>query len=153
MTLIVDARFEALARLAGGMSTGEIDRHRLGLVPLGAGAELMTEDRLVEPPAFRRLARALTWAGLIVEAAVAAVFLAPLPPGRRWLRLLLLVMFCVGTYPIAPVASFGWLLIAMGAVAANGAGWRSTCVAAWMIVLAGTALPWMSWLVDALGRP
>jgi hypothetical protein len=153
MTLIVDTRFEALVRLAGGMSFDEIDRHRLALVPLGAGAELSIDDRLVEPVAFRRLALALTWAGLVIETAVAAAFLVPLRPDRRWLRHGLLVGFCVGTYPIAPVAGFGWLLLAMGVTAAEGARWRNAFVAAWLIVLAGTALPWVSWLADALGRP
>ena len=35
--------------------------------------------------------------------------------GRRgWLRHALLLAFCAVTYAIAPVVSFGWLLLAMG---------------------------------------
>ena len=115
MTMIVDERFEALVRLAGGLSADEIEQHRAALQPLGAGAELAIDDSLVEPPAFRRLALLLTWGGVGMEAALAAVFLAPLSPGLFWLRHALLLAFCAVTYAVAPVAGFGWLLLAMGA--------------------------------------
>lgn len=153
MTLLVDARFEDLVRLVGGMGYDEIDRHRAALAPLGAGAVLAPDDSLVEPPALRRLALALTWAGLVAETAIAAVFLAPLPESRRWWRHLLLIGFCTVTYPIAPVAGFGWLLLAMGAAQDVNGRWRVAYVAAWLVVLAGTSLPWTTWLADALGRP
>jgi hypothetical protein len=152
MTLIVDERFEDLVRVATGMTRAEIDRHRMALAPLGEGAELAPDDSLIEPEALGRLGRGLTWGGLILEAAIAAAFLAPLGPGRRWIRHALLVLFCITIYPIAPVAGFGWLLLAMGVVSAESGRWRVAHVGAWLIVLAGTGLPWTGWVADALGR-
>ena len=152
MTLIVDTRFEHLVRLAGGMTLEEIDRHRMALVPLGAGAELAADEALIESPALGRLARALTWGGLLMETAIAIAFLLPLAPHRRWVRHALVILFCVATYPVAPVAGFGWLLLAMGAASAEATRWQVAFAGAWVFVLAGTALPWTAWLADALDR-
>jgi hypothetical protein len=153
MTLIVDERFEHLVRLAGGMSLDELDRHRAALVPLGAGAELAPDDSLVEPPQLQRLARALTWGGFATEAALAAAFLVPLSHDRRWIRHVLLLAFCAATYALVPVAGFGWLLLAMGACQRpSGRVWRLAYIAVWLLVLAGTELPWLGWLADRLGR-
>jgi hypothetical protein len=152
MTLIVDARFEDLVRLTTGMSLAEIDRHRMALAPLGAGATLAVDESLVEPPALGHLALGLTWGGLLLEAAIAAAFLAPLRARRVRIRHALLILFCVATYPIAPVAGFGWLLLAIGVVSAETSRWRAAYVGAWLIVLAGTTVPWTGWLADALAR-
>jgi hypothetical protein len=152
MTLIVDERFEDLVRVATGMTRAEIDRHRMALVPLGAGAELAPDETLVEPAALGRLAQVLTWAGLLLEAAIAAAFLAPLGPGLRWIRHALLILFCIAIYPVAPVPGFGWLLLSMGVVSAASDRWRAAYAGAWLIVLAGTGLPWTGWVADALGR-
>lgn len=152
MTLIVDERFEDLVRTVTGMTRADIDRHRDALVPLGTGAELAPDDTRIESPALGRLAQGLTWGGLLLEAAIAVAFVAPLGPDRRWIRHALLILFCVAIYPVAPVAGFGWLLLAMGVVSAESAGWRAAYVGAWLIVLAGTSLPWTGWVADALGR-
>jgi hypothetical protein len=152
VTLLVDDRFEDLVRLVAGMPYAEIDRHRAALTPLGGGAVLAPDDTLVEPPALRRLALALTWGGVIAETALAVAFLAPLPERRRWLRHVLLLGFCVVTYPVAPVAGFGWLLLAVGLAQDTTGRWCGAYVAAWLIVLAGTELPWAGWLADAVGR-
>jgi hypothetical protein len=155
MTMIVDERFEALVRLAGGLSADEIEQHRAALQPLGAGAELAIDDSLVEPPAFRRLALLLTWGGVGIEAALAVVFLAPLSPGLHWLRHGLLLAFCAVTYAVAPVAGFGWLLLAIGAsqIDEPRRWWGAAYVTAWLLVLAGSELPWAPWLAAMLGRP
>src|SRR5436190_1875544 len=63
------------------------------------------------------LAAALaTWGTLALEAAIAALSLAPLP-GRvaEGLRHAALLAFCLTTYALAPVAGFGWILVALGA--------------------------------------
>lgn len=152
MTLIVDERFEDLVRLTTGMTRAEIDRHRMALVPLGAGAELAADETLVEPAALGRLARGLTWGGLLLEAAIAAAFLAPIGASRLWIRHALLILFCVATYPIAPVPGFGWLLLAIGVVSAQSPRWQAAYVGAWLIVLAGSGVPWTGWVADGLGR-
>lgn len=66
-----------------------------------------------EPARFRAVAQGATWGTLASECAIALAFLAPLGRGV-WLRHALLLGFCATTYAIAPVVSFGWLLLAMG---------------------------------------
>ena len=154
MTLIVDERFEDVVRVAGGMTREEIARHRLALAPLSEGAELAEDASLVEPVAFSRLALALTWGALFWELALAAVFLAPLPAALQWVRHALLLAFCTLVYPVAPVAGFGWLLLAMGVSQMPDADafWRRAYVLIWLWVLATTELPWAAWLAEALNR-
>lgn len=153
MTLIVDERFEDIVRLVGGMTLDDLEGHRAALVPLGSGAELAFDDDLIEPLELRRLALALTWGGLIAEAALALAFLLPLPSRHLWLRHVLLLAFCAATYPLVPVAGFGWLLLAMGASQRPPArAWSVAYIAVWLLVLAGTGLPWARWLVDVLGH-
>jgi hypothetical protein len=154
VTLVVDERFEDVVRLAGGMGRDELGRHRAALAPVPPGAELAPDESLVEPPQLHRLARVLTIAGLLMEAAVAVGFLLPLPGRWQWARHALLLVFCAATYPIAPVAGFGWLLLAIGvSQAPSSPQWRAAYVGVWVGVLAGTELPWARWLADALGRP
>jgi len=66
---------------------------------------------LAEPPAFRRLADALTWGGPALEAVVAVLFLLPAP---RLARHAALLLFCAVTYAFAPVAGLGCLLLVLG---------------------------------------
>ena len=82
VTLIQDPRFADVAMLLGGLSPEELEENRESLEPLPEGAELVDARVLVEPPAFRRLAGALTWGGLALEALVAAAFLLPARPLR-----------------------------------------------------------------------
>jgi hypothetical protein len=100
----------------------------------------------IEPDALRArrefLAQHVAAAGRAVEAAVAAAFLAPL--GRRvWPRHALLLLFCATTYAIAPVASFGWLLLAMGAAQCEPDARRTRAAyLAVFVMLIFTAGPW-----------
>ena len=155
MTLIVDERFEDVVRLAGAMSRDEIDRHRVALTPLPPGAQLAEDELLVESTVFHRLALFLTWAALISELALAIVFLVPLPAARQWIRHGLLLTFCTLVYPVAPVAGFGWLLLAMGLSQApvGEIGWRRAYATVWVWVLVVTELPWAGWMAAALDRP
>jgi hypothetical protein len=85
---------------------------------------------------------------------LAVVFLAPLPAALQWIRHALLLAFCTLVYPVAPVAGFGWLLLAMGLsqVSAGETAWRRAYVLVWLWVLVVTELPWAGWIADAVGR-
>ena len=111
-----------------------MQQNREYLQPLPDGAELLEPPVLVEPPAFRRLASALTWGGLALEAIVAAVFLLPARPVLRHAALLL---FCVTTYAFAPVAGFGCLLLVLGLAQTSPSDRRTRAlyVAAFFLVL------------------
>ena len=150
VTLIQDARFADVAMLLGGLSPEELQQNREYLEPLPEGAELVDARVLVEPPAFRRLAGALTWGGLALEALVAAVFLLP---ARPLLRHAALLVFCLTTYAFAPVAGFGCLLLVLGLAQTNPAEARTRAlyVAAFFLVLTYAEVPWAALLRRSLG--
>jgi hypothetical protein len=126
VTLVEDRRLEPFTRWAGGLDD-EALRERRSSFGQHVDAPGLTGPAPPEPARLRTLALAATWSALALEAAVAVAFLAPL--GRCvWLRHALLLLFCATTYAIAPVASFGWLLLAMG-VAQCGPDARRTRLA------------------------
>ena len=63
-----------------------------------------------------------------------------------------IVVFCVATYALAPVAGFGWLLLAMGLATCGSheRGWRHTYVAAFCLVTLYAEIPWAALLADAV---
>ena len=67
-------------------------------------------------PLLQQVSVGLAWATIVLEAAVAVVFLLPLRAHRRWVRDATLIAFVLLTYPIAPVLPFAWLLLSMGAM-------------------------------------
>ena len=112
VTLVEDQRLERFATALGGIDRDALLERREFVAQHVDGPGLAGAAP-PEPPRLRRLALAAAWLTLALEAAVAVAFLAPL--GRRaWLRHGLLLFFCATAYAIAPVASFGWLLLAMG---------------------------------------
>ena len=114
VTLVTDERFADLSRAIGGLSDEQLATNRAALVALPQGAEVIDGPVLFEPVALRRLGLALTWGGFLLEALVAAAFLSRRPPTLHAARHGLLIAFAVLTYAAAPVAGFGWLLVAMG---------------------------------------
>lgn len=132
VTLSTDDRFAPIAR-AAGLSDGQIAENRKALEPLPAGAEVVSGPVLSEPPALRRVARALTWGGLVLELLVAVAFL--LRPGVP--AHLALLAFCGVTYAVAPVAGFGWLVSVLGLTNCGDehARLRAAYVAAFALVL------------------
>jgi hypothetical protein len=112
VTLVEDRRLERVATALGGIEPGALAARREFVAQHVDGAGL-ADVAAPEPPRLRRLALAATRLTLALEAAVAVAFLAPLGRGA-WLRHALLLLFCATTYAVAPVAGFGWLLLAMG---------------------------------------
>jgi hypothetical protein len=148
--LLTDPRFEDLALLVGGLTPSELDASRHFLQPPPTlGEEHL--PALVEPAALRSAAAILTWTTLALEAGVALLFLTPAPPRWPWLRHAALLGFCAGAYAVAPVASFGWLLLAMGvATCPRGAiAWRGAYLACFALLVLHDAIPWAA---AALGR-
>jgi len=112
IALVEDPRLEWFTTRVAGVDPDTLEARRAFLAQHVDGPG-RAGSAPPEPARLRALALTLTWATFLLEAAVAAVFLAPL---RRlvWLRHALLLAFCATTYVVAPVASFGWLLLAMG---------------------------------------
>lgn len=149
VTLVDDERMEALALGLGGLEEHTLWNFR-DLVREHADGPFVPWDVMPEQTArFRALVQALTWATLLVEGALALVFLVPLPGRLVALRHALLLAFCAGTYAVAPVAGFGWLLLSMGVAQTPPASrrWRAAYLAVFAFVLLVTHWPWGDLLV------
>ena len=138
----VDPRFEDLGALFG-RGDADLDRTRAWL-EAGPG-EAPPDAAFVEPPALRTAAHVFTWATLLLEGAVAVLFLAPPALGLARARDAALLFFCAGTYAIAPVAGFGWLLLAMGVAQSEGRRTRWLYLAVFALVIQHREIPWLAW--------
>jgi hypothetical protein len=155
ITWLTDPRLEHALLLVGGLAPDQLESNRAALQPLPDGAELLHPPRPSEPARFRALVAASTWGVLALEASIALACLLPLR--RRWTlaRHLLILVFCASTYAFAPVAGFGWLLLAMG-VASTSTDLtgqaerlvRSAYVVTWFLVLLYSEVPWAAVLVE-----
>jgi hypothetical protein len=138
--LAEDPRFEDLGALLG-RGPADLERTRAwleaapGPPPEGAA--------FVETPALRRAAHLLTWATLLVEGAVALAFLAPRALVSR-LRDPALLLFCGGTYALAPVAGFGWLLLSMGVAQCGREGARWLYLAVFGLLVFHREVSWLA---------
>ena len=143
--LAVDERFEDLGLLLG-RDAEALERTR-ALLEAEPGETPDETAAFVETPALRAAATAMTWATLLAEGAVALVFLAPARLRVAWLRDAALLVFCVGTYAVAPVAGFGWLLLAMGVAQGRGPRALAGYLAAFALLLFYREIPWVRLLL------
>jgi hypothetical protein len=109
-TVLLDDRFSWLAHIAGIPDPAANHAAFAELAATGGPVALQSGPRLAP------LVWLLTAGTLVVEAGVAVAYLLP----SRWswlprLRSTLLVVFCVTTYAIVPVAGFGGILLVMAA--------------------------------------
>ena len=90
------------------------------------------------------LATAATWGIVALEAAVALAMLLPASTVGPVSAHVALLLFCGTTYLFAPVAGFGWLLLAMGVgqLDETQVGLRRAYVAAFLIVIFYGEIPW-----------
>jgi len=144
VTLLTDPRFGGAAQLIGGLTPGQLETNRKALQLLPAGAELLGPPAVVEPAPLRLLAMAATWGIVALESAVALAMLLPASTVGSSLRHVALLLFCGTTYLFAPVAGFGWLLLAMGAGQLDDTqvGFRRAYVAAFLVVIFYGEIPW-----------
>jgi hypothetical protein len=150
VTLLTDARFADVTRLIGRMSIETLADNRRALEPLPEGAELLEPRALTLTRSFGVLVAAATWGTLAFEALVAATFLYPTGRAIERARHTLLLLFCLVTYAFAPVAGFGWLLLAMGCSLCRPDQplLRVGYVAAWFVVLFYAEIRWTSPLLQ-----
>jgi hypothetical protein len=149
VTLLTDDRFADAVMLIGNMTADQILDARAYLQPLPAGAELADPVWFGEPVRLRVLGTTLTWAGFACEGLVAILCLVP--SGRGQLaRHITLLLFCLSTYALAPVAGFGWLLAAMGLAqcAREQKALRVAYVTAFFIIMMYAEIPWAGVLLD-----
>jgi hypothetical protein len=142
VTLMTDDRFSDLVMIVGGMTQNEVVQTRAALEPLPEGAALADPRPVREPVGVRVAAAIATWVGLGLEFLVAACCLWP---GTRLERVrhAAILAFCTLTYMVAPVAGFGWLLVAMGLAQSRDGqrAFRVAYIAVFFVVLAFSELP------------
>lgn len=139
-TLLRDDRFEPAAVLVGGADEEDVANDRLEVSSFTDRGDVDDVVFVDTAAGTRRLAAAFTWFGLLAEGAVALAFLAPLRSQWQMLRPATLIVFCVTTYAVVPVAGFAVLLMAMGAAHAEHPPVRRLYLGAGVIVLAWNAV-------------
>ncbi len=144
VTLLTDPRFTELTSLFAGLGPETLDssrralwQHLDGLSPGLALPELSA--------AFHRLALFLTFWTIGLEAVVAVCFLWP---GRatRGARHGALLVFCATTFALlSSIASFGWLLLAMGLASCDASRRRTKLayLAVFALILVSRELEWL----------
>lgn len=150
VTLMTDERFADASLVFGGLSREQMAANREFLQPLPEGAELLDPPPFVEPPRLRAFAAAATWGGLSLEALIAVLCLLPMEGRIRTARHAALMLFCVTTYALAPVAGFGWLLAVMGLaqVRSDQRVLYYGYLAVFVLVLLYSEIPWAGVLAD-----
>jgi hypothetical protein len=114
VTFQADSRFEDFVLAVGGLTSEQLETNRAYLSnPMPAGAVPLEPAPYVEPAAFKAIVAFFVWSTLLLEGALFLVYVAPTRPRIELLRNVLLLAFCIGTYALAPVAGFGWILLAM----------------------------------------
>lgn len=112
--LLWDDRFEDFSLLFSTITEDQIDAMR------GCWSTLLADDPRTCPggrsasDAIGSLAWVSTWGNFADQAIAAMCFLAPPRSFMGRHRDVVLIAFCFVTYAVAPVTSFGWLLLAMG---------------------------------------
>ena len=91
-----------------------------------------------------------TWGGVLLEALIATLFFIPVEGPLRTARHAALLMFCMTTYALAPVAGFGWLLATMGLAHCrpNQRVLRGAYLAVFILILLYSEIPWSRVLAD-----
>ena len=138
-----DYRFEELAIHVGGMTEASLEEASALIEENRHVADKLAPASL-ETPALRNLATFATWSTLLLELAVAVLFLLPGRLGVGRLRDFSLLAFCASTYAIAPVPGFGWLLLAMGIAQCpeDARLTRWLYIACFALVLLHDQVPW-----------
>ncbi|HJY83985.1 MAG TPA: hypothetical protein VKK81_23230 [Candidatus Binatia bacterium] len=146
--LLTDLRFAEFAQLAGGLTLDSLESLREFVTQHVDGQLFAVLNPPREPARFLWLARCMTWWTVILEGAIAIVFLWPAKQRLSTLRDALLLTFCATVYAVAPVEGFGWLLIALGVAQCDPARRRPRFLylAVFALILFYREIPPVEWL-------
>jgi len=148
-TLLADERFGGLAHLVGGTSEQQLAANRLMIGELLRFDSVLDGVPLLGGTRTTLLSVVLTWGTITMEGLIAVAFLAPVTALGR-LRDLLLQLFALGTYAVAHVVGFGWLLMIMGYAQCRAESYRTR--AAYVAIFFLIQLYTLPWLDLAVGR-
>lgn len=149
---LTDNRFEDFVVLFGNISYHQIDNARQ-LLDAAQFSKLSLEDEIVPiSPAFHLLVILSTWWNLLDQLAIACCFLAPANSRLYKSRDFMLMIFCITAYAVAPVPSFGWLLISMALAQSETTGRvHIAYFFVFFLLLFYFEVPWAEIMVDTLG--
>ena len=144
ITMLTDPRFEAFTGSLLSLDDYEMDSLTL-FVEQHIDGELPAQGLDIPslPSKLHLVSEILTYWTVLIEGAVAILFLIPSRAAVSRLRDAFLILFCITTYSVATVEGFGWLLIAMG-VSQSGErreAVRYLYVAAFLLILVYSYLP------------
>jgi len=150
VTLLTDERFADASLVFGGLTPDQMAENRKYLEPLPEGAELLDPPPVVEPIRLRLFAAVATWGGLALETLIALLCLSPARRVTEVGRHVALVLFCITTYALAPVAGFGWLIATMGLAQCrpNQRTLRVAYITVFLLILLYSEIPWTGVLAD-----
>lgn len=116
-TLLVDERFAHFTAWLGSTPLELLNQNRELRTALVAGHLQGTEPmsvQLASSPHIALLAQGLTWWTVGIEGLLAIAWLLPDRRGTALVRNVLLLVFALSTYSVAPVRGFGWMLMLLG---------------------------------------
>lgn len=154
VTLLTDERFADASLVFGGLTRVQMAENRKYLEPLPEGAELLDPPSFVEPPRLRVFATVATYGGLVLESLIAVLCLIPAEGRISVARHATILVFCVTTYALAPVAGFGWLIATMGLAQCRPHQrlMRGTYISVFVLILLYAEIPWTGVLSAWLAR-
>jgi len=150
---LADNRFEDFAVLFGNISYQQIDNARVLLESSQFSPGTVNDDIVPVSEEFHRLVILSTWWNLLDQLVIACCFLAPVNSGLHKSRDVMLQIFCITAYAVAPVPGFGWLLISMAmAQTVPTHQVRIAYFLVFFVVLFYYEIPWAKILVDLLDK-
>lgn len=114
--LLQDSRFELISRFLGGLTPEQLRPERLVRVDYTSYGDPTAGIAVRYAADVGWISPILTWWTVFIEAAVAGAFLSPVGTWLSKWRDVVLVLFMLSTYIIAPVLFFAWILCGMGVI-------------------------------------
>jgi hypothetical protein len=113
-TFLTDGRFSQIGILLCGMTAEDYSHNYAAINQLANYTAEVHSVQLQGTDALRTLALVVTWWTVLIEGALAVLFLVPISTRlSRW-RDAVLLLFAWTTYAAAPVKTFGWTLTTLG---------------------------------------
>lgn len=112
-TLLVDSRVTVAAKAVGSMTSSMLERNRASIRELVDPLTDVDRIQIASSARIKAMSRVMSWLGVGVEAAVAALFLLPMTPGAAAvakMRIWVMNAFLL-TYVLLPVVGFAWILV------------------------------------------
>lgn len=108
--LLTDDRLSVAAQLLGGLSPAVLQENLVALTSFSDPVSGPSSIALQSSVEIDVLARRLSWIGMGLEGAIAALFILPQRFMSQWIRIGALLAFQIGVYSALPVPGFGWVL-------------------------------------------